>query len=124
MVRAATESQKGYLLSLNKTKAEYGVQEVKLNTLKNSKSDLTKVINDIDLSVTKSEANNTAVRNSLADVEESIDDLQKQLNLDLKEMKHPSNIPKQESLKSKVKQSGVTLSRTKTVFIQIKEYFY
>lgn len=68
--------------------------------------------------MTKSEANNTAVRNSLADVEESINDLQKQLNLDFKELKQPSYIPKQESLKSKVKQSGVTLSRTKTVFIR------
>ena len=47
-------------------------------------------------------------------MQNSIEDLKNSINLDVKD-KSSNIIAKQESLKSKVKESGVTLERTKNV---------
>lgn len=56
---------------------------------------------------------------ALKDIESSLNDLKDSIDLDNSKEKLSNALAKQESLKSKAKESGVTLERTKNVFLII-----
>ena len=71
----------------------------------------------IEFSIINTIANNTNIQESIKNVSKAIDDLRGTIDMDSDNMinYNPNNLAKQESLRSKVKESGVTLSRTKKV---------
>ena len=74
-------------------------------------------LGEYELRAVYSQANTTAIQESVKSVEAAIEELRRSVQLDAagKVSRKPSNQAKQESLRSKVKESGVTLGRTKKV---------
>lgn len=109
---SSKESIQNFIKSLDEVTEEYNVVKNESNSAVNSFDLLQDKINEAELSVVNSQANDSAIKERIKQVEESIEELKISIRLQSNEM-YPNNIAKQESLKSKVKESGVTLLRTK-----------
>ena len=110
----AAETHKSFVDQLDGAKAENNDVKNKSESSLNSFVKLQDKINNVEMSVVDAQAKEAAIRESIQQVEDSIMQLKESIKLDTKE-KYSNKLAKQESLKSKVKESGVTLSRTKTV---------
>lgn len=110
----AAESLKNFVSQLDEAKVEYNDVKNKSDVSKDSFVKLQDKINDVEISVVDAQAKGAAIKESIQQVDDSITELKKSVELDTIE-RYSNKLAKQESLKSKVKESEVTLSRTKTV---------
>lgn len=110
----AAESLKNFVSQLDEAKVEYNDVKNKSDVSTNSFVKLQDKINHVEMSVVDAQAKGAAIKESIQQVDDSIMELKRSVELDTVE-RYSNKLAKQESLKSKVKESGVTLSRTKTV---------
>ncbi len=115
----AAVSLKNFTDSFNKALEEFNTEKEKSSMSLIAFDDLQDNLRSYSVWSVYTQANTTAIKDSVKSVENAIEELRRSVKLDSdgKIVKSSNNKAKQESLKSKVKESEVTLARTKKVRI-------